>query len=161
MMDQQASLSISVMLNSFRATSADPDVLLRTFATILDGQPPSVIIETAKRYSSGEVEGASDQYAPTPAEFAKEVRRRAALKADIAKPRSLPAPRYFPGPLAPFQVRQEKRRAEYADRPVIEANVPLDRFIAMSKAKQLPTGAVWVATMGILGPAPKQQQAAE
>jgi hypothetical protein len=145
------------MLNSFRATSADPDVLLRTFASVLDGMRPSLIIDTAKRYSSGEVEGASDQFAPTPAEFAKEVRRRAALRADIAKPRSLPAPRYFPGPLAPFQVRQEKRRAEYADRPVIEANAPLDRFIAMSRAKQLPVGSVWVACLGILGPASKEQ----
>ena len=159
-MDQQASLAVSVMLNSFRATSADPDVLLRTFATILDGQPPSIIIETAKRYSAGEVDGASDQYAPTPAEFAKEVRRRAALKADLAKPRSLPLPRYFPGPKAPFQVRQEKRRTEYADRPVIEANVPLDRFIAMSRAKQLPIGSVWVACLGILGPAQSEERAA-
>jgi len=145
------------MLNSFRATSADPDVLLRTFASVLDGFQPSLIIDTAKRYSSGEVDGASDQFAPTPAEFAKEVRRRAALKADIAKPRSLPAPRYFPGPLAPFQVRQEKRRAENTDRPVIEANVPLDRFIALSRAKQLPVGAIWIATIGILGPSSKEQ----
>lgn len=160
-MDQQASLAVSVMLNSFRATSADPDVLLRTFASVLGDHPPSIIIETAKRYSSGEVDGASDQYAPTPAEFAKEVRRRAALKADIAKPRSLPLPRYFPGPKAPFQVRQERRRAEYADRPVIEANVPLDRFIALSRAKQLPTGAVWVACLGILGPATSSRVAAE
>jgi hypothetical protein len=35
---------------------------------------------------------------------------------------------------------------------VMEAHVPLDRFIALSRAKQLPTDAIWVATMGILGP---------
>ncbi|TGR82327.1 hypothetical protein EN866_34855 [Mesorhizobium sp. M2D.F.Ca.ET.223.01.1.1] len=159
-MDQQASLAVSVMLNSFRQTSADPDVLIRTFGSVLDGQSPAIIIETAKRYSSGEVEGASDQFAPTPAEFAKEVRRRAELKADIGRQRSLPAPRYFPGPLAPFQIRQEKRRAENADRPVIEAHAPLDRFIALSRSKQLPVGAIWVACMGILGPKPKQQPVA-
>jgi hypothetical protein len=78
----------------------------------------------------------------------------------MGRKRSLPLPKYFPGPKAPFQVRQEKRRAEYADRPVIEANVPLDRFIALSKAKQLPTGAIWVATMGILGPAHSAERAA-
>jgi len=94
------------------------------------------------------------------AEFVTEARQRQEYIDLKAKPR-LPAPRYSPGSLAPFQVRQEKRRAEYADRPVIEANVPLDRFVALSRAKQLPTDAIWVSSLGILGPAPKQQAAVE
>jgi hypothetical protein len=99
----------------------------------------------------GDVPGQSKTFAPSVAEFVAETRQRQEYIDLKARPR-LPAPRYFPGPLAPFQVRQEKRRAENADRPVMEAHVPLDRFIALSRAKQLPTDAIWVATMGILGP---------
>jgi hypothetical protein len=138
------------MLNSFRATSADPDVLLRTFASVLDGQQPSIIIETAKRYSSGDVDGASDQYAPTPAEFAKEVRRRAALKEDIAKSRPrLPSPHTG----APWHIRQEKARTKYRDCPIIKENVSYDEFRRMSAAREVPVGGAWVAAVAtVYGP---------
>jgi hypothetical protein len=122
----------------------------------VDGLSPQAVIEACRRFILGNVEGQSMDFAPAAPRFAQEARQRQEYIDLKARPR-LPARRYFPGPLAPFQVRQEKRRAQYADRPVTEANVPLDRFIAMSKAKQLPTGAVWVATMGILGPSPKEQ----
>lgn len=120
------------------------------------GLSSQAVIEAAQRFTMGEVQGQSKTFAPSVAEFVTEARQRQEYIDLKAKPR-LPAPRYSPGDLAPFQVRQEKRKAEYADRPVIEANVPLDRFIALSKAKQLPTGAIWCACLGILGPAPKEQ----
>lgn len=132
---------------------------MATYEMALRGLSSQAIIEAAQRFTMGEVQGQSKTFAPSVAEFVTEARQRQEYIDLKAKPR-LPAPRYFPGPLAPFQVRQEKRRAQYADRPVIEANVPLDRFIAMSRAKQLPADAIWVATMGILGPAQKHGRAA-
>lgn len=131
-----------------------------TYEQVLQGLSTQAVTEAARMFTMGDVQGQSRTFAPSVAEFVTEARQRQEYIDLKAKPR-LPAPRYFPGPLAPFQVRQEKRRAEYADRPVIEANVPLDRFVALSRAKQLPTDAIWVATMGILGPAPKLQVAAE
>lgn len=130
-----------------------------TYEAVLKDISSQAVIEAAQRFTMGEVQGQSKTFAPSVAEFVTEARQRQEYIDLKAKPR-LPLPRYFPGPKAPFQVRQEKRRAQYADRPVIEANVPLDRFIALSRAKQLPTGAIWVATMGILGPAQTEERAA-
>jgi len=130
-----------------------------TYEAVLQGISPQAVTEAAQRFTMGDVSGQSKTFAPSIAEFVTEARQRQEYIDLKARPR-LPAPRYFPGPLAPFQVRQEKRRAENADRPVIEANVPLDRFVALSRAKQLPVGTIWVATMGILGPSQKQERAA-
>jgi hypothetical protein len=134
--------------------------LLLTYEQALTGVGDAAVDQACRRFISGDVPGQSKTFAPSIAEFVTEARQRQEYIDLKARPR-LPAPRYFPGPLAPFQVRQEKRRAENADRPVIEANVPLDRFVALSRAKQLPTDAIWVATMGILGPKQQQSVAAE
>ncbi|MBZ9759466.1 hypothetical protein LB553_01005 [Mesorhizobium sp. CA8] len=155
-MNYTAITEITRMLNAFPTSKSDPDLTLDTFEMATSGLSSQAVIEAAQRYTMGEVHGQTKTFAPSVAEFVTEARQRQEYIELKAKPR-LPAPRYFPGPLAPFQVRQEKRRAENADRQVIEANVPLDRFVALSRAKQLPVGAVWVATMGILGPAPKEQ----
>jgi hypothetical protein len=158
-MDQRAYLAIATLLNSFPQGTADPDLTMGTYEAVLQDLSPQAVTEAAQRFTMGDVPGQSKTFAPSIAEFVAEARQRQEYIDIKARPR-LPAPRYFPGPLAPFQVRQEKRRAEYAGRPVIEANAPLDRFIAMSRAKQLPTDAIWVACMGILGPAPKQKPVA-
>jgi len=159
-MDQRAYLAVVGMLNSFPQGTGNPDLTMGTYEAVLKDISSQAVIEAAQRFTMGEVHGQSKTFAPSVAEFVTEARQRQEYIDLKAKPR-LPAPRYSPGSLAPFQVRQEKRRAEYADRPVIEANVPLDRFVALSRAKQLPTDAIWVSSLGILGPAPKQQAAVE
>jgi hypothetical protein len=148
------------MLNAFPSSNSNPDLTMGTYEAVLQGVSPQAVTEAAQRFTMGDVPGQSKTFAPSIAEFVTEARQRQEYIDLKARPR-LPAPRFFPGPLAPFQVRQEKRRAENADRPVIEGNVPLDRFVALSRAKQLPTGAIWVATMGILGLSSKKQIAAE
>jgi len=158
-MDQRAYLAVVGMLNAFPASNSNPDLTMGTYEAVLQGISPQAVTEAAQRFTMGDVSGQSKTFAPSIAEFVTEARQRQEYIDLKARPR-LPAPRYFPGPLAPFQVRQEKRRAENADRPVIEANVPLDRFVALSRAKQLPVGTIWVATMGILGPSQKQERAA-
>jgi hypothetical protein len=155
-MDDMALMEVTRMLNAFPMSNTNPDLTLETFEMATSGLSSQAVIEAAQRFVLGDVQGQAKTFAPSVAEFVAEARRRQEYIDIKARPR-LPAPRYFPGPLAPFQVRQEKRRAEYADRPVIEANAPLDKFIAMSRAKQLPVGSVWVACLGILGPASKEQ----
>ena len=159
-MDQKTYLAVTAMLNAYPQTGGNPDLTMATYEMALRGLSSQAVIEAAQRFTMGEVQGQSKTFAPSVAEFVTEARQRQEYIDIKAKPR-LAAPRYLPGPKAPFQVRQAKRRAQYADRPVLEANVPLDRFVALSRAKQLPTDAIWVACLGILGPAQKQQVAVE
>ena len=99
-------------------------------------------------------------FAPAAPRFAQEVRQRQEYIDLKARPR-LPAPRYFPGPLAPFQIRQEKRRAENAHLPILFENVSYDQWRKLSANKEIPVGATWIATLGIVyGPEPKQERSA-
>ncbi|MBZ9807674.1 hypothetical protein [Mesorhizobium sp. ESP-6-2] len=160
-MNQQAEDAITWMLNEFGQTNQDYQVRLLTLGKLLEEQSDLAIIEAAKRFAAGDVEGQSMTFPPTGPEFVAEARKRQELIDLMAKPR-LPAPRYFPGPLAPFQVRQQKRLAENAHLPVLFENITYDQWRKMSAAKEIPVGAKWIATLGIVyGPAPKQQAAAE
>ncbi|MBZ9894227.1 hypothetical protein LB545_07700 [Mesorhizobium sp. BR1-1-6] len=136
---------------------------MSAFESSVAGLSAQAIIEACQRFRDGLVEGQSLDYAPATARFAAEARRRQEfIDAKKVATRSLPAPRYFPGPLAPFQVRQQKRLAENAHLPILFENITYDQWRKMSLAKEIPVGAKWVGTLGIVyGPAPKQQAAAE
>lgn len=99
----------------------------------------------------GDVEGQSKTFAPSIAEFVTEARQRQEYIKLKAAPR-LPAPRYFPGPLAPFQVRQQKRLSENAHLPVLFENITYDKWRAMSAAKEIPVGATWCSLGIVYGP---------
>ncbi|WP_162258927.1 hypothetical protein [Mesorhizobium sp. Root172] len=106
----------------------------------------------------GDVQGQSKTFAPSIAEFVTEARSRQELISLKAKPR-LPAPRYFPGPLAPFQVRQQKRLSENSHLPVLFENVNSDQWRKLSMERKVPAGAKWIASLGIVyGPEQKQQE---
>lgn len=110
----------------------------------------------------GDVQEQSKTFAPSVAEFVAEARRRQGyIDAKTAKPKSLPLPRYFPGPLAPFQVRQQKRLAENAHLPVLHENISYDQWRKMSAAKEIPAGATWCSLGIVYGPHSKRQEAAE
>lgn len=110
------------------------------------------------RFISGDVQGQSKTFAPSIAEFVAEVRKRQEYIDLKAKPR-LPGPRYFPGPLAPFQIRQQKRLSENSHLPVLHENISLDQWKRMSAAKEIPVGSKWLASLGIVyGPNAKQQE---
>ncbi len=131
---------------------------METFDLATKGLSAAAIIETAQRFVLGAVEGQSVDFAPTVARFAQEARKRHEYLKPVAQ-KSLPLPRYFPGPLAPFQVRQQKRLAENSNRPIIAENINFDQWRRMSQAKEIPAGAVWIATLGIVF-GPVQQAAA-
>lgn len=129
-------------------------MLLRTYRAVLADSSSQSIIEAAERFTRGLVAGQSKTFAPSVPEFVGEVARRQELIDIQAKPR-LPPPRYFPGPLAPFQIRQQKRLAENAHLEVLFENVNFDQWRRMSMAKEIPVGAKWVASLGMVyGPEP-------
>jgi hypothetical protein len=158
-MDDMAEMEITRMLSMFPQTT-DPDLTMETFDLATKGLSAAAIIETAQRFVLGAVEGQSVDFAPSVARFAQEARKRHEhLKPSV--PKSLPAPRYFPGPLAPFQVRQQKRLAENAHLPVLFEKINSDQWRKMSLAREIPVGAKFVASLGIVyGPDPKQQSVA-
>lgn len=57
--------------------------------------------------------------------------------------------------LAPFQVLKNKKLNEYRDHPVLHENVSHDEWRKLSRAKEVPVGAVWVACLQtVYGPKP-------
>jgi hypothetical protein len=129
-------------------------MLLRTYRAVLANCSSQAIVEAAQRFTTGRVPDQSKTFAPSVAEFLGEVERQQEL-IDIKKKPALPPPRYFPGPLAPFQIRQQKRLSENSHLPVISANATFEEFRRLSASKQLPVGAKFVASLGIIyGPEP-------
>jgi len=115
--------------------------------------------EACRRFISGDVQGQSKTFAPSIAEFVTEARSRQELIDLKAKPQ-LPAPRYFPGPLAPFQVRQQKRLNENAHLPVLFEGINSDQWRKLSMERKVPVGAKFVASLGIVYGPPAKTQAA-
>jgi len=106
-MDQRAIQEVSLLLNAFpQARDTDPKGLLYAFQIALEGVSTQAITDMARRYIAGAVEGQSTDYAPSPAAFAKEARKRHELLEIKARPR-LEAPQreepYSP-PVAPEKV---------------------------------------------------------
>ncbi|RWO34751.1 MAG: hypothetical protein EOS10_00155 [Mesorhizobium sp.] len=129
-----------------------------TYDLATAGLSSGAIIEAAQRFVLGQVEGQSMDFAPAIPRFVAEARSRQEYIELKATPR-LPAPRYFPGPLAPFQVRQQKRLAENAHLPVLFENISYDQWRKMSAAREIPTGATWCSLGIVYGPEPKKQAA--
>ena len=154
MMDQQAFKELTRMLESFPQTSGNPDLTVSAYELAVNGLSSQAIIEACQRFVSGSVEGQSMDFAPAPPRFGQEARRR---QEEMGRKRSLPLPRYFPGPLAPFQVRQQKRLAENAHLPILFKDVSYDQWRQLSLAKEIPTGATWCSLGIVYGPAPKEQ----
>lgn len=148
-MNDAAMLEIARMRNSFAQTGDNADLTRDTYKLALQDLSSQAVIEAAQRFVMGDVEGQSKTFAPSIAEFVTEARRRQEIIKLKATP-CLPAPRYFPGPLAPFQVRQQKRLSENANRPVLFENISFDQFRKMSAAKEIPLGGIWLASLGIV-----------
>jgi hypothetical protein len=140
--------------------NSNPDLMVDTFEMAMSGLSSQAVIEAARRFIMGDVPKQSKTFAPSVAEFVAEVRNQQEI-IEIRKTPRLPAPRYFPGPLAPFQVRQQKRLAENSHLPILFENISYDQFRKMSAAKEIPVGASWCSLGIVYGPEPKKQVAAE
>ncbi len=156
-MNDAAMLEIARMRNSFAQTGDNPDLTRDTYKLALQDLSSQAVIEAAQRFIMGDVQGQSKTFAPSIAEFVQEARRR--QEYITPAPRSLPAPRYFPGSLAPFQVRQQKRLAENSHLPILFEGINSDQWRKLSMERKVPTGAKWIASNGIVyGPELKQQE---
>lgn len=150
--------SITEMLNVFNQTSRDYEVFLVTLGRLCAGLTDQAIIEAAERFAAGDVKDQSKTFAPSGPEFVEEARRRQEFIDLRNRPRlPKPAPRFTDGP-APFQVRLAQARASHAHRPILVEDVTLEQWRNLSRNRQVPAGAVYVACLAtVYGPEPKHQ----
>lgn len=154
-MNQAAHQALTAMWNSFALTGQDYRLLAATYDTDLANQTNEAIIEAAIRFRTGKVPGQSDKFAPSQPEFTAEVERQEEYIAMKARPR-IEAPVYRPGPLAPFQIEQQRKLSENSNRPVLFEDINFDQFKKLSAAREIPVGGKWVASLGIIyGPEPR------
>jgi hypothetical protein len=154
-MNKQASDAITEMLNGFPQTNQDYSALLPMLARLCSGLSDEALISAADRFAAGDVKDQSKKFAPSAPEFVEEARRRDELLKVLARPR-LPPPTYQRGPLAPYQIATQKKWAENAHLPVLFTDIDFNKWKALSAAKDVPAGAKWVASLGVVfGPAPK------
>ena len=157
-MDQQAFTELVRMLEGLPRRSGNPDLTVSAYELSVAGLSSQAVTEACQRFIDGVVEGQSLDFAPAPPRFAQEARKRQEYIDLKTRPR-LPAPSYTPGPLAPFQVRQQKRLSENSHLPVLFENINSDQWRKMSLAREIPAGSKWVASLGIVyGPQVKQQE---
>lgn len=125
------------------------------------GIPDEAIIETASRFRKCMVKGQSDTFAPSIAKFCAEARHVAELLQYRDRP-ALPAPvqmpTYYPGKLAPFQIRAQQLRQKYAGRPILAEGLSHDQWLTKARAGEFPAGHTWIAALNgtVFGPLPTQ-----
>lgn len=158
-MNRQAQSSITEMLNSFGQTTQNYEVFLVTLERLCAGLSDQAITEAADRFAAGDVKDQSKKFPPSGPEFIEEVRRRQEYLELKARPRIAP-PKYVPGPLAPFEIARQKAFSSYGHLPMLLENISYDEWRRLSTTKQVPTGAIWVAALGIVyGPQPARKAA--
>lgn len=107
------------------------------------------------RYVQGDVPEQSRTFVPSIAEFVQEARRQQEVAAMRKRP-ALPPPVYRSGPIPPFMMARQKLLAENAHLPALFEDINFDQFKRLSKERQIPVGAKWVAALGtVYGPKPK------
>lgn len=145
-------MAVTAMLNSFPQGSSDPETLVNTFEAMTRNISSAAICEAAERFMAGTVQDQSVRFAPSVAEFVREA-QRIHDRDEVRRQPLLPAPRVGRTPLLE---RLDRLRRQYANRPVLHTDVSNDRFRALSKSRELPAGAIWVAALGtVYGPEPR------
>lgn len=115
----------------------------------LQGVTDEAVCETAIRFLRGDVHNQNRAFAPSIAEFVHEAIGVMEVQR-LRKQEQKPALSYRPGPLAPYQITYQRKLAENAHLPVIKDNVSYDEWRRMSRAREIPTGAMWVSATGIV-----------
>lgn len=150
-MDQQAFKEMIRMLEGFPQKSGNPDLTVSAYELAVAGLSSRAVTETAQRFNNGLVDGQSVDFAPAPARFAQEARKRQEIIDTLARPR-LSAPTYIRGQ-APFEILRQKALTKFQDCPILHENISHAEFMALSKTGKIPVGAVWsAATCNVYGP---------
>ena len=150
---------ITRLLNAFPQTTGNYDLLLADFVQHLTPFPIEAVDRAVRRFLGGDVPEQSMKFAPSIPECVAEARRCVDYLEILARPR-LPAPTYRGNGRSPFEINQERHRAQHAHLPVLFTNINFDQFRRLSADRQIPEGASWVAALGtIYGPEPKRAAA--
>jgi hypothetical protein len=169
-MNKHAKQAITGMLNCFPQTNQDYQVLLLTLEKLLAGLSDEAVIRAAEKFAAGDVRDQSKTFAPSGPEFIAEVKfcqEIVDLKARLALPAPQPPPSNRPsrknaGPvLSPFEIAKQQSLNENANRAILHENVCFDQWCKMSRRREIPVGAKWVARLGIVFGPEQIRQAAE
>lgn len=132
---------------------------METYRAVLDGVSFRSIIETASRFTSGDVKNQNRTFAPSIAEFVQEARRIETMYSAIDRPREYKAIPVFTR--NPLTVRLERLRSDNAHREILFEDINFDKWRRLSAERMVPVGASWVAALGtVYGPDSKQSKAA-
>lgn len=149
-MDNESYLEIVGMLNAFPMGNSNPDAMMGSYELALQGLCPTAVIEAARRFTLGDVQGQSKTFAPSIAEFVQEARQRQEY-IDIKALPKLPPPVYRHHTGTPFYIRQEKTRTRYKDCAILAENVGIDEY--RRRVREFPEGHAWIAAVAtVYGP---------
>jgi hypothetical protein len=160
--NQTAFQALTAMLNAFpQSATVDRRALLLTFEEDLKAISDLAIVETAQRFRRGEIPDQNKTFAPSIAEFKTAAENQMDLILLRSRPRLAPPPERPRGPLAPFQIRQQRLLAENANRDVLFEGIGNDQWRKLSANREIPVGSKWVAALGIVyGPEKAAQKSA-
>lgn len=145
----QIAEALQVLFNSMPLPrGSDPDKAAIGYVTALKGFTQEAIVAGVSRFLRGECEEVSQKFCPHPPELAAIIRRTVHTVAQKTT--------YRPVERVPFLERIERKRREYAHRPILFTDVSYDQWRMLSRSGQVPVGGVWVASLGtVYGPEPK------
>lgn len=118
-------------------------MLLRAYEESLRGTADDIVVEIARRYTAGTVEGQHLTFAPSVAEFSASCRK---LVDTRLAARAIP---YREPEIAhePILARQNRVRKQYSDRAILFENIDDHEFAAMVKRREIPAGSLYVAML--------------
>lgn len=140
---------ITRMLNGFPQTTENYRLLLDSYMQLLTDLSNEAVVRAVRRFLAGDVPDQHMTFAPSVPEFVREAKNCEQYLLALSSPKR-PALEYARGELAPFQRRLNKCRAENAHLPVLHENVTYEQFKTFSASKQIPIGAKWVASLGVI-----------
>lgn len=152
-MNQAAYQELTKMLNAFPQTG-DIAALLLTYDEDLTGISDLAIIETAQKYRRNGITRRDNSFAPSIPQFKESAEEQEKLIEARNRPRIEAPKHYFGTGRTPFERNRDRALAANEHLPVLFTDIGYDQWCKLSKAKEIPVGAKWVACLGIVyGPA--------
>lgn len=142
-MEQNAFMAINTMLGELDPKCPDPDVRMKLFERVCDGQPPQAIQEAAWNFLSGEADLTGRM---TSRVFAKEVKRVAGLLPYRNRKAELPAPEPARTKGAsPYEIGLAKMERDFEGYKLAAKNIALHVFNERAREGKYPPGTRWQA----------------
>lgn len=107
----------------------------------MDGVTDQAVIDAAKRFAGGDVEGQSMTFAPSGPQFIQEARKRQEMQESISRPHLEQRTVFVSHDI---KARMEAVRAKHAGRRKLMDCTSLDQFRRLSAERSIPEGATYV-----------------